>query len=261
MVALSYAVYANAGTISPKANDEKHIKYGEDHKCVLKIKCYVNKDTSKYYYFASCVLVKPTIIITAAHVVSDSDRTVIVYENNEIEIDLVLYPNSFDEDEKIGKVSPNDIAIGHLTQPIKIAYYPELYKGKDELGKICSISGFGNTGTHDVGCFRVDGNKRAGSNIVHAINDDLLECSLTDNPITQMEFLIAHGDSGGGLFIDNKLAGINSSIYTTHKDKKLNSDYKDLSLHTRISSHIDWLNKMINIVETTMDIQEGQNNE
>jgi hypothetical protein len=143
-----------------------------------------------------------------------------------------------------------------LTKPIEISYYPELYENQDELNKICSISGFGNSGTHDIGCSRVDGKKRAGSNRISSVTDGMLECSLLDRPNTELEFLIANGDSGGGLFIANRLAGINSSIYTSHKDKKLNSDYNDRSLHTRISTHKNWIDRMTKIIETTMDNKE-----
>jgi hypothetical protein len=256
MVAILLNQCAIGGTILPKVDDTKYTNYGEKHECVLKIKCYVLKDGVKYHYIASCVLIKPTIILTAAHVISESNKSVIIHENEEIEIDLSLYPSSFDEDEKSNKISPNDIAIGHLIKPITISYYPELYENQDELNKICSISGFGNSGTHDIGCFRVDGKKRAGSNRISSVTDGMLECSLLDRPNTELEFLIANGDSGGGLFIANRLAGINSSIYTSHKDKKLNSDYNDRSLHTRISTHKNWIDRIIKIIETTMDNKE-----
>jgi hypothetical protein len=59
-----------------------------------------------------------------------------------------------------------------------------------------------------------------------------------------MEFLIASGDSGGGLFIDQKLAGINSCVMTT--DGHTDSNHNDESGHTRISQHINWIESTIN---------------
>ena len=59
--------------------------------------------------------------------------------------------------------------------------------------------------------------------------------------------LIGHGDSGGGLFIDKKLAGIHSCIYTG--DGKLDSSYKDYSAHTRVSLHKPWIDLIINEYE------------
>jgi hypothetical protein len=56
---------------------------------------------------------------------------------------------------------------------------------------------------------------------------------------TSLEFLIASGDSGGGLFIDGKLAGINSCIMAVNGSPK--SDYRTESGHTRISINLDWI--------------------
>ena len=64
-----------------------------------------------------------------------------------------------------------------------------------------------------------------------------------NNP-TELEFLISHGDSGGGLFIDGQLAGINSSVLS--KDGKTDSNYGDESCHTRISRYKDWLDDVMN---------------
>ena len=64
---------------------------------------------------------------------------------------------------------------------------------------------------------------------------------------TELEFMIAPGDSGGGLFIDNKLAGIHSCIMAEgHKAK---SDYRTESGHTRISDHVDWINNTMLILK------------
>jgi secreted trypsin-like serine protease len=54
-----------------------------------------------------------------------------------------------------------------------------------------------------------------------------------------LEFLIASGDSGGGLFIDNKLAGIHSCVMTVGKNPQ--SKYGEESGHTRISNFIEWI--------------------
>jgi len=75
----------------------------------------------------------------------------------------------------------------------------------------------------------------------------LLVCSLKGGKKTALEFLIANGDSGGGLFIDKKLAGINSCVMAD--DKSLNSNYNDWSGHTRVSLHKPWIDKMIKILE------------
>jgi len=59
------------------------------------------------------------------------------------------------------------------------------------------------------------------------------------NKDTNLEYCISHGDSGGGLFIDQKLAGINSIVLAS--DKNPDSNYGDESGHTRISKYKDWI--------------------
>ena len=106
--------------------------------------------------------------------------------------------------------------------------------------------GYGITGNFNTGAKVSDGKKRAGSNVIDYIEKHILVCSASKpgNRITELEFLISNGDSGGGLFIDQKLAGINSGIMCS--DKKLDSSYGDESCHTRISIHRDWIIKTIN---------------
>ena len=71
--------------------------------------------------------------------------------------------------------------------------------------------------------------------------------NLRDNPQTTLEFMICPGDSGGGLFIDNKLAGINSFIYA--KDGNANANYNDSGCCTRISVYTDWIEDTKKIIE------------
>jgi len=76
-------------------------------------------------------------------------------------------------------------------------------------------------------------------NKIDYISDSLLMCSPSIMSKTELEFLIASGDSGGGLFIDNKLAGINSCVMAV--DKKPDSTYNDESGHTRVSKFLGWI--------------------
>ena len=64
-----------------------------------------------------------------------------------------------------------------------------------------------------------------------------------------MEFLISPGDSGGGLFIDSKLAGIHSGVIED-KPNKGKSKYGAVSLHTRISTYYDWINDSVQEIES-----------
>lgn len=239
-LALTFSTLLNAGTIDPNIPDSKYLEYGKDHECVIRIEGTQNDGKR---FLASAVLITPKIVITAAHVIENlKDAFVYLDPENKIQVLLFVYPEQYKLEAFGG--DGNDIAIGLLSSEIKIEFYPELYSETDELNKICSLAGYGMTGNFNTGVKVSDGKKRAGSNIIEKIESDLLICSLQNIPNTKLEFLIAGGDSGGGLFIDKKLAGIHSSIFT-YGNTPPKSDRKTLSVHTRISTHKTWIEKII----------------
>lgn len=242
---LSSSLYA--GTIDPNIPDSRYISYGEKHECVVKIagKYQHDENTIKNFY-ASSVIVRPRIILTAAHVIDGATEVHIIDNNdNKTNVKFAFYLNEWDKNN----FGPNDIAIGFLEKDVKLNFYPSLYDKNDEVGKICSIAGFGITGNYISGSKIMDDKKRAGSNIIDEIFNGMLSTSVNRGTKTTLEFLIGHGDSGGGLFIDKKLAGIHSGIMTDHEDKNLNSDYRDHGAHTRISTHKQWIDTMVEKLE------------
>ena len=237
--------FVHAGTIDPTVEDSKYIEYGNQHECVVPIQgIYSEEEGKKISFFGSAVIIRPRIVLTAAHVVGEGKDAHITLNNKRIDLLFSMNLKKYDKD----KMGPFDISIGYLKENAKIDFYPELYDKDDEIGKVCSISGYGMTGNHRYGAKVHDGKKRAGSNIVKELFNGMLVCSLQDRPYTSLEFMIANGDSGGGLFIDQKLAGINSCIMT-HKGGRLNSDIQDESCHTRISIHKPWLDIIIKKLE------------
>lgn len=221
-----------AGTIDPSVPDEKYIEYGQSFNYVVSL-CGKSIDDSNYC--ASAVIIKPKFILTAAHVVKDVATGYIVVDGKKHKIEYFMYPKEYDH----AKFGFYDIAIGKLLEQVDLKFYPPLYKDSDEIGKVCCMSGFGLTGTFRTGAIFSDNKRRAGSNIIDYIDKDLLICSPSKDKLkTSLEFIIASGDSGGGLFIDGKLAGINSCVIA---DKSPKSDYLTESGHTRVSKYIDWI--------------------
>lgn len=222
-----------AGTIDPETPDSKYIQYAKKFIYIGKL---CGKSDDDQTYCASAVAIKPRWIITAAHVVKNSKTCFVTINDKKIYVSKIISHQNFNENN-FGKY---DIAIGLCDEDIGLSFYPELYDTNDEVNKVCSISGFGLYGTFLTGANRSDHNKRAGSNTVDSIDRDLLICSPSkEHNKTSLEFLICSGDSGGGLFIGNKLAGINSCVLA--KDKKPDSTYGDESGHTRISIYKDWI--------------------
>lgn len=222
------------GTRDPNISDDKYIEYGKQFEAIGKI---TGTYKDKTLYAASAVAINSHYILTAAHVVKNSESCYFELENKKVYIKKIIIHEDFEK-----KDDKADIALGFIEEDLNMGFYPELYKTKDEVNKIASICGYGFYGTFLTGPLYFDHNKRAGLNTIDYVDGNLLICSpsqLNDNKITKLEFLICVGDSGGGLFIDKKLAGINSCImkYGGSPDSKYGTE----SGHTRISDYIDWI--------------------
>lgn len=238
LIVISCASICLSGTIDPNIPDHKYVEYGQKYECVIGI-CgsYENNGL----YCASAVAIKPNWVLTAAHVVKGS-KTCFIRINDKKQIIKKIIPH---QDYKADNFGYNDIALCYLEQELPLNFYPKLHRDINEVGKVCALVGVGLTGTFETGSTVSDGKKRGGSNIIDKIDRDLLICTPSQiHDKTELEFLISSGDSGGGLFIDGRLAGINSCVMAT--DGKPNSTYSDESGHTRISKYINWIETTIN---------------
>ena len=144
-----------------------------------------------------------------------------------------------------------------VSKPLKLDYYPKLYSNKNETGKVCGLSGYGYHGDFNTGWISstFDNSRRAGSNIIDGIDKNVLKYSVHTTDKTELEFLISPGDSGGGLFIDQKLAGIHSYVYAT--DGKSDSDYGDVGCSTRVSDYIEWIDKTKQLMKIILEKDEN----
>lgn len=228
------------GTIDPNNHGDAYLEYAQGFPFVAKL---TGIDAEDREFFASAVAHKDKIIITAAHVVDKTKECYVKINNKRLKLNRIVTHEKY-ETKKFGYY---DIAVASTDSPIGLEWYPGFYTQKDEVKKICSMSGFGVTGNFITGAVKEDFKQRAGSNIIDAIDRGLLVCSPGGERKTTLEFLIASGDSGGGLFIENKLAGIHSCVIGFGKSS--NSEYGSLSGHTRISDHIDWLNETVSQLE------------
>ena len=226
-----------AGTIDPNIEDSKYLEYGSNFKHTVKIICYDDKGESS----GSAVIIDDNWIITAAHIVKNMKDHHIIIDDKKHNLDFVICHEKY-HDNVFGYY---DIAICHIKETVNMKPYPALYENNDEVGKLVAITGLGLTGNFNTGVKISDGKKRAGSNYIKKIERGTLVCdaSRPSQKITELEYLICSGDSGGGLFIDGKLAGINSSVLGY--DDRPDSTYGDESCHTRISIYIPWIKNII----------------
>ena len=146
------------------------------------------------------------------------------------------------------------MALGYSAQNFEADFYPELYTDTDEVGKAATIAGYGFYGTFHSGAKFTDGKKRAGHNLLDSQERGVLLCSPSRGAQRfPLEFMIAPGDSGGGMFIGNKLAGINSFLIAI--DKKPDGTYSDESAFTRVSLYVDWVESQIKQYELALTAQ------
>lgn len=226
------------GTRDPGISDDKYIEYANEFPCVG---CIIGFEKDDSPFRGSAVAYKSNIIITAAHMFENHKSSIVIFKNKKLLIKEIIIHKDY-------KKSPNpinDIAVCLVDGDIGLITYPNLYIENNEKGKVCSLSGFGCSGTFLTGITDRRAIQRAGLNVIDSVDDFRIFCSPSvEFNKTQLEFLIAHGDSGGGLFIDNKLAGIHSAISDIEKNEG-QSKYGSSSWHTRISSYKDWINKAI----------------
>tara|TARA_Y100000385_G_scaffold280781_1_gene332477 strand:- start:127 stop:906 length:780 start_codon:yes stop_codon:yes gene_type:complete len=241
-------VQAYCGTIDPSVSDAKYVEYGKKYKCVLPIVGILGNELNSQFR-ASCVVIDEYHILTAAHIVHNTITQHVLYKNKAYPCALVAVHGEYQSD----KMGYNDIAIARLAKPLKLDYYPELYTDKNEKDRVCGLTGYGYHGDFNSGwvASTFDNSRRAGSNIIDGVSKNVLEYSVHTNNSTELEFLIAPGDSGGGLFIDQKLAGIHSYVYAT--DGKGDSDYGDVGCSTRVSDYIEWVDKTKELIQIIME--------
>lgn len=165
-----------------------------------------------------------------------------------------------------------DIGLVRLSRPITDAVPAARYRGSDELGKQGSFVGYGSTGNGLTGFVPgTEGTRRAGHNVFDALGskfgfaDHFLVADFDDpqglapNPTgnatpLQLEFSIAGGDSGGGVFAPlgeagaPLLVGVNAFIHALPLpagDAIDNASYGDLFGATRVSVFNAWIDSAI----------------
>jgi hypothetical protein len=237
------------GTIDPNTPDSKYIEFGKQFPCVVKfvapttITITRNEQQIKVttQMAASAVVIAPHWALTAAHVLADASGmpTLIADSGKEHAVDHAFVHEKF-KDTAIGYF---DIALCYCPEPFALEFYPALYTKPDEVGKAITIAGYGTTGTFHTGNVRSDKYKRAGHNRIDNTDRGVVVCSPSKHNRFPLEFCITPGDSGGGMFIGNSLAGINSFLMAV--DGVPDGTYTDECAFTRISLHADWVRDRI----------------
>lgn len=253
LLALGFAARAEGGTRDPGTPDAQYLAFGEKFPFVVRV-CVErdgqeeNGDVFTEHWCASGVVIRKHWVITAAHVVSGGNRA---FARDDAKKLYALGKIIAHKGYQPGRVGWDDIALAHSPEPIELEFYPELYRDNNELGQACTFAGFGIHGTFSSEKRVSDKLRRAGHNKIEGAADAVLFCDPSRGPEKfPLEFSITPGDSGGGMFLGNKLAGINS--FLLHSDGKGDGTYGDTSAFTRVSLYADWVESQIQKYELAL---------
>jgi hypothetical protein len=261
LVLVSAADSLRAGTRDPNTPDQKYLEFGKQFPWVARFRAVTeitDKKTGEKrptFQYGSAVIIRPNWALTAAHLVHNAtDHTILRDDGTEHALPAAIIPKEYDS-ENIGYY---DLALCYSPTDFKLKFYTPLYAEQDEVGKAITIAGYGITGTFHTGCALSDGKKRAGHNKIDSHERAVLICSPSSGMTRlPLEFMIAPGDSGGGMFIGNALAGINSFVMAA--DKNPDSTYGDESAFTRISLYINWIESQIEQYERALAARATMN--
>ena len=220
----------------------------------------VDGATKSYSFLASGTLIAPDWVLTAAHVVKGATSLSFTVGGTTYGATSWVANSKYNS----GNLGAGyDVGLIHLAESVTGIAPATRYTANKELGMLGTSVGFGMTGTGLTGATTLDYQKRAGKNMVDAfyptrwglgtpnillMDFDRLgvptESSYGSASPLDLEYLIAPGDSGGGLFADfgsgPRLIGVHSFIWGK-LDGNPNSDYGDVSGDTRVSVFNSWI--------------------
>lgn len=178
-------------------------------------------------------------------------RAEMAYEGVAVEIHPLYDAGSDDS-------SGYDLAIVVLDRPVTDAGpQPALYEGRDELGRVLTITGYGSRGTGSSGetddHYDFDAETPAAArNVVDEVDGDHGENSLIvdfdseegdasvmggSDPVDALEGILGSGDSGGAAWIMTR-QGWAIAATNTWGDESV---YGSVSGFSRISTQLDWI--------------------
>lgn len=228
---------ALAGTTDDSIPDSRYLDYATGFAPYTALVSGLEADSGRMFT-GSGVAIGDRWVLTAAHVAAPAGTCFITVSGKSGRVSRIFVHHEWHHNSMGG----NDIALLETASPIGLAWYPPLSDGGEAAGSVCSIAGYGITGRISTGYTTSDGRLRAGTNTIHRVDDGVIVC-LISRGSSPMEYGISPGDSGGPLFVNGRLAGINS--YTSADRGPLRSKAGEESGHTRVSIHREWIESII----------------
>lgn len=281
--------FAQGGIIDDGANDADHqtLAIQPQYDAVGMAKRLNNQ--SQLVIDSSGILIDPLWVLAAAHTQVVHVPTGATFEiGGEVRniVETIRHPNYtiIPGDTAASIALGWDIALIKLDAPITTVTPAELYTGTSAslIGEQLVYTGYGKSGTGSTGATIAAGTKRAGDNVGDQLgftlnpgpseveySDQILFADMDDppgglpydNPLgsntpINLEYLIALGDSGGGLFVEqggqHYVAGIHSIVF----DYGLTGTfgYGDVMGSTTIEQALSWIISTITAVPIVGDL-------
>jgi secreted trypsin-like serine protease len=170
------------------------------------------------------------------------------------EIDLVVKHPRYQQ----GAVDDVDLALIRFKAPLASPSPIALNMAKDELSKVVTIVGWGYFGIGTLGRQYADGRMRYATNRISQSGrylryrfDDPREAASASLPT---EGMLGLGDSGGPALITtasgSRLAGVAvGQLLNVDYDEETQGRYGAIAIYERVSSHITWIESVINSSE------------
>jgi hypothetical protein len=229
---------AFAGTTDDAIPDARYIEYGRG------FSAYTARiggvDTDGTTPFGSCVLIHDRWALTAAHVVEDFTRGVVIASTGRRRIDRICVHQGFASAVYLW----HDIALVRVNESFGLPRYPPIATGDVPVGATASVVGYGITGRLSTGHDTYDGELRAGTGVVSRVEAGVIVLPARRGG-SPLPLCIAPGDSGGPLFVNGELAGIHSLTMKTRDGTPTRSREGEESAHTRVALYHKWMHEVM----------------